>query len=538
MDFVVVDNFRGAFFGCATLLDMEKERIEGYRIRRALGAGSAGTAWLARDLASGRPVVLRRIPASDVPAPQLFRRDLALARGLDHEHAVRLVDVRQTGREWVLISDFVAAGSMADLLQRRRPLGTGELVTLLIPVAQALAAAHRVGLTHDHLGPGDILLTADGRPIIGDFGLRSVVPESDRTDDFTALTRLAGESAADTAALSPGFFTGGFADIAARLLDLTPPRPIALAFGTTPTPDPRPPDTRPSVLARFDVSSAPVRLPRPRPRPPDPNAPGRPPTPNRLPANSGGLSRSGHPSQAGGAARFKRSSEAARSSQRRRAAGRHRPRAAGPRSLPGASSSDASVTVKRLRVLGIVAVVVSAVGVTIGLSLNASQADQTRRLPTATPTPIGPIPTLPIPTAATTRPTGAGGSPVEIARWRTVLYRLDAARARAFATPDVRLLDAVYERGSAPWRADRSLLATYRSRSTRVESLRITVESVEVVRRNSRGVVLRVTDSFTGGDLITEDGATIRLPAGPRTTRLITLTTDGSQWRIVRIAGL
>lgn len=197
------------------------------------------------------------------------------------------------------------------------------------------------------------------------------------------------------------------------------------------------------------------------------------------------------------------------------------------------------MTTKRLRVLGVVAIAVSAVGTTIGLSLNASRADDSGRSPTAavpTMTTTSPAAPRPIPAVSPKQSSGTGASAIEIARWRTVLDRLDAARARAFATPDLRLLDAVYERGSAPWRADRSLLATYRSRSTRVEGLRIAIESVEPVRRSSDGVVLRVTDRLTGGRLHLPDGTTTPLPPGPTTTRLITLTTDGSRWRITRIA--
>ena len=477
---------------------MEIEPIEGYRVRRALGAGSAGTAWLARDLASGRPVVLRRIPASDVAEEQAFRRDLALARGLDHRHAVRLADVRQRGREWVLVSDFVAAGSLADLLHRRSRLGTGELVTLLVPVAQALAAAHRVGLTHDHLGPGDILLTADGRPIVGDFGLRSVIPEPDRTDDLTALTRLARSTAADTATLPAGFFTGGFADIAARLLDLAPPRPIALAFGTTPIPEPRPPDARPR----------------------DPAVARRPP----------------------GAAVDRRRPAAAVSSPRRRpstvqprSVGRHRSlTTVYADRLPEATLSSTSVTVRRVRVLGIVAVGVSAVAVVIGLGLNASQAGESpapQENPTTVPSRPGAQES-----AAPPSPPGGGSASVEVARWRTVLHALDAARARAFAGPDDGALDAVYQRGSVPWRADRSLLADYRDRSARVVGLRIAVDSIEVVDRTASSVVLRVTDRLTGGRLVIADGTTTALPTGAPTTRLITLLRTGPHWRIGRIA--
>ena len=115
---------------------MDLHDIDGYRLRRPLGSGSVGTVWLARDLTSGRPVVVKRVPAASVPRAESFRRDLALARGLGHRHAVRLLEVRQVSREWLLVSEYVGAGSLLDLLRRRGPLSTGELVTLLSPLAQ------------------------------------------------------------------------------------------------------------------------------------------------------------------------------------------------------------------------------------------------------------------------------------------------------------------------------------------------------------------------------------------------------------------
>lgn len=504
-------------------LGMEIEPIEGYRIRRALGAGSAGTAWLARDLASGRSVVLRRIPEMDVPAPQVFRRDLALARGLDHRHAVRLADIRQAGREWVLVGDFVAGGSLADLLDRRRPLGTGELVTLLVPVAQALAAAHRVGLTHDHLGPGDILLSTDGRPLVGDFGLRSIVPDQDRIDDLTALIHLARKAAADTATVPTAFFTGGFADIAARLLTLAPPQPIALTFGPTPTSPHRPRTRPPSQLTT--PRPPPVRL---RPTPPSPNRP-TPPTPTR-------------PTSAPPSRQPSSSRDRISSSRGQRAVGKHRPVPVDHRSLPPATPTSAtSIGWQRLRILGIVAVVVSALGVTVGLGLNASRADESNDAPNTIapqPTPSPPnastTPTTPPTTPPATSPAGAATA-IEVARWRTVLTNLDTTRARAFATPDIQLLDAVYQRGSVPWRSDRSLLTTYRTRATKVEGLHITIDTIDVIARTSTTVTLRVTDRLTSGTVITSNGERTTLPPGTKTTRLITLTTDGPRWRISRI---
>jgi serine/threonine protein kinase len=168
---------------------MALEDIPGYSLRRGLGSGSAGAVWLVRDLGSGRHAVLKRLPTAAVADPVEFRRQLALAQDLRHPHVARLLEVRRTSREWLLFSQYVAAGTVTDLLERRGPLSLPELVTLVTPLAQALGALHRVGLTHGHLGTGDVMFDADGRPILTDVGLRlcsaptgPTEPSADRED--------------------------------------------------------------------------------------------------------------------------------------------------------------------------------------------------------------------------------------------------------------------------------------------------------------------------------------------------------------------
>lgn len=208
---------------------MGMEEIAGYAVRRQLGAGSAGTVQLVRDLGSGRHAVLKRVPASGVPSEGEFRRDLAIAGGLDHPHVAALLEVRQTAGEWQLVSEYVAAGTLTELLQRRGPLSTAELVTLLAPLAQALAAVHRAGLVHGHLGPGDVMFAADGRPVLTDVGLAR--SGGDPRVDLAALAGLATLAGADPAVFGPKVFAGDAETVALRVLAIGPPAPIDLGFG-------------------------------------------------------------------------------------------------------------------------------------------------------------------------------------------------------------------------------------------------------------------------------------------------------------------
>ena len=155
---------------------MDLEDIAGYSLRRKLGSGSAGTVWQVRDLASGRNAVLKSLPITAIPDQEKLREDLTILQRLRHPHIARLLEFRETRTEWLVISQYVVAGSLAALLTRRPPLSPGELVTLLTPLAEALDHLHRSGLTHGHLTPTNTLFDADGRPVLTDTALHLQAP--------------------------------------------------------------------------------------------------------------------------------------------------------------------------------------------------------------------------------------------------------------------------------------------------------------------------------------------------------------------------
>ena len=77
-----------------------------------------------------------------------------------------------------LVLDLLAGGSLAALLARRGRLRPGEVVTAIAPVAAALAHAHANGVVHGDLSPGNIVFTAEGRPVLTDLGVARVLGET------------------------------------------------------------------------------------------------------------------------------------------------------------------------------------------------------------------------------------------------------------------------------------------------------------------------------------------------------------------------
>ncbi|MGY1633601.1 serine/threonine-protein kinase, partial [Geodermatophilus sp. SYSU D01186] len=154
--------------------------VPGYRLEQLLGRGSSGEVWRAVPRSGGAPVAVKVLVAGD---PERQAREAALLGELDHPHLVGLREVvhqpRRGGQPRVaLVLDLLPGGSLAALLARRGRLRPGEVVTAIAPVAAALAHAHERGVVHGDLSPGNVVFTAEGRPVLTDLGVARVLGES------------------------------------------------------------------------------------------------------------------------------------------------------------------------------------------------------------------------------------------------------------------------------------------------------------------------------------------------------------------------
>ena len=103
---------------------MDLADLTGYSLRRELGSGPAGTVRQVRDLASGRNAVLKHVPITAIPDQNKLREDLTILQRLRHPHIARLLEFRETRSEWLIISQYLVAGSLTALLTRRPPTPT------------------------------------------------------------------------------------------------------------------------------------------------------------------------------------------------------------------------------------------------------------------------------------------------------------------------------------------------------------------------------------------------------------------------------
>ena len=146
-----------------------------YQIVAPLGAGGMGEVYRAKDTRLGRDVAIKVMPQhlSDNPEVRArFEREAKTVSGLNHPHICTLFDVGREGDTDFLVMELVEGDTLAARL-KRGPLPGPELLRLATQVADALDRAHRAGVIHRDLKPGNVMVTKSGAKLM-DFGLSRV----------------------------------------------------------------------------------------------------------------------------------------------------------------------------------------------------------------------------------------------------------------------------------------------------------------------------------------------------------------------------
>lgn len=160
---------------------MQAWRLGSYEIVRPLGEGGMAQVYLARDVRLGREVAIKVLDTTLAVRQgfkERFLREAQVAAALDHPNIVPLYDFGETEGHLYLVMPYVSGGSLQDLL-RKAPLPVGDVVTYIAQMADALAYAHERGVVHRDVKPANMLLHADGRLMLSDFGLAKILtPES------------------------------------------------------------------------------------------------------------------------------------------------------------------------------------------------------------------------------------------------------------------------------------------------------------------------------------------------------------------------
>ncbi|MEO6791034.1 MAG: serine/threonine-protein kinase [Ornithinibacter sp.] len=151
--------------------------VPGFELGERIGIGATSEVWAAVRESDGRRVAVKVVHA-DLDEVDAAAREAALSAVAASAHVVRVEACLplEDGRV-ALVMPWLQGGSLGDLVAARGHLEPGEVVTVLAPVASALARLHGVGVVHADVSPGNVLLDVDGRPHLADLGLGHVLGE-------------------------------------------------------------------------------------------------------------------------------------------------------------------------------------------------------------------------------------------------------------------------------------------------------------------------------------------------------------------------
>ncbi|HEX5614231.1 MAG TPA: Stk1 family PASTA domain-containing Ser/Thr kinase [Acidimicrobiia bacterium] len=145
-----------------------------YEIQREIAQGGMAEVYLAHDRLLDRPVALKALfPefARDPSFVERFRREAQAAGNLNHPNIVAIYDWGQESGTYFLVMEYVEGRALRDLIRAEGPLEAGASADIAAEIAAALASAHRGGLVHRDVKPGNVLLTRSGTVKVTDFGI-------------------------------------------------------------------------------------------------------------------------------------------------------------------------------------------------------------------------------------------------------------------------------------------------------------------------------------------------------------------------------
>ncbi|HET7465425.1 MAG TPA: serine/threonine-protein kinase [Candidatus Dormibacteraeota bacterium] len=220
-----------------------------YRIDAELGRGGMATVFKAFQPSLARIVAVKVLPdffADDADFKERFQQEAIAVAGLRHPNIPVVHDYGESDGTTYIVSEYVGGGTLTDRLGQ--PLPVEHTIEMLRPVASALDYAHSKGVLHRDVKPSNILIDADGRPMLADFGLAKILgAESSRltktgtivgTPEYMSPEQCEGES------LTPASDIYALGVVAYEMLTgrppFTGPTPVAVLVAQVKDPLPSP----------------------------------------------------------------------------------------------------------------------------------------------------------------------------------------------------------------------------------------------------------------------------------------------------------
>lgn len=187
-----------------------------YRLDSLRAHGGMADVWKATDLQLTRPVAVKLLKphlAAESTLAERFRREAIAAANLNHDNIVTVYDAIEDNGRQAVIMEFVDGESLRERLDREKTLSIKTVLSIGYWVCLALDAAHKQGLIHRDVKPGNILIDGKKKVMLTDFGIAKVL---DGEEDLTSENIMMGTAKY----LSPEQVRGDSLDARADLYSL------------------------------------------------------------------------------------------------------------------------------------------------------------------------------------------------------------------------------------------------------------------------------------------------------------------------------
>jgi serine/threonine-protein kinase len=152
-----------------------------YELHRRLGRGGMAEVYLARDQLLDRPVAVKVLfpaLATDAGFVERFRREAQAAANLQHPNIVSVFDWGEANGTYFIVMEYVEGLTLAETLRDEGRLHPDRAAEITADIAAALGFAHRNGVVHRDVKPGNVLITRDGGVKVADFGIARAISDS------------------------------------------------------------------------------------------------------------------------------------------------------------------------------------------------------------------------------------------------------------------------------------------------------------------------------------------------------------------------
>ncbi len=162
-----------------------------YRLEAKLGSGGMSTVYLARDQTLDRPVavkVMHREMSEQADQLERFRQEARSVAKFSHPNVVSVIDAGEDGGHPYIVFEYIEGETLKQRISRNGALDPQEAIAYAIEIARGLAVAHARNMVHRDIKPQNILIDAEGRAKLTDFGISRQLEQ----DGMTATGRVLG----------------------------------------------------------------------------------------------------------------------------------------------------------------------------------------------------------------------------------------------------------------------------------------------------------------------------------------------------------